>query len=230
MPREGFERQLRAIQHQILTLGSMVAVAVERSVAALQRRDAALAEMVVENDGPIDTLAYDIEERALLIIATQQPLAGDLRIVSSVIAIAGELERIGDYAEGIAKLALLNLDEPPIKPLIDIPRMAELSIDMLRRSLDAFINRDTAAAHEIWREDDVIDQLQDQVYQEIVGYMATDPNKVVRGTRLLWITHNLERIADRVTNICERTIFMVTGDRGQYIARDPHWACPQADR
>ena len=220
MPREGFERQLRAIQHQTLTLGSMAAVAVERSVAALQRRDAALAEMVVENDGPIDTLAYDIEERALLIIATQQPLAGDLRIVSSVIAIAGELERIGDYAEGIAKLALLNLDEPPIKPLIDIPRMAELSIDMLRRSLDAFIDRDTGAAHEIWREDDVIDQLQERVYQEIVGYMATDPNKVVRGTRLLWITHNLERIADRVTNICERTIFMVTGERGQYIARD----------
>jgi phosphate transport system protein len=220
MPREGFERQLRAIQHQILTLGSMTAVAVERSVAALQRRDAALAETVVENDGPIDTLAYDIEERALMIIATQQPLASDLRTVTSVVAIAGELERIGDYAEGIAKLALLNLDEPPIKPLIDIPRMAEMSIDMLRRSLDAFIDRDTVAAHEIWREDDLIDQLQEQVYQEIVGYMSADSGKIIRGTRLLWITHNLERIADRVTNICERTIFMVTGERGQYIARD----------
>jgi phosphate transport system protein len=220
MPREGFERQLRAIQHQILTLGSMTAVAVERSVMALQRRDAALAETVVENDSPIDTLAYDIEERALMIIATQQPLASDLRTVTSVVAIAGELERIGDYAEGIAKLALLNLDEPPIKPLIDIPRMAEMSIDMLRRSLDAFIDRDTVAAHEIWREDDLIDQLQEQVYQEIVGYMSADPAKIVRGTRLLWITHNLERIADRVTNICERTIFMVTGERGQYIARD----------
>ena len=220
MPRESYERQLRAIQHQILTLGSMVAVAVERAVAALQRRDAALAESVVESDGPIDTLAYDIEERALLIIATQQPLAGDLRTVASVIAIAGELERIGDYAEGIAKLTLLSLDEPPIKPLIDIPRMAEGAIEMLRRSLDAFIDRDTDAAHEIWREDDVIDRLQEQVYEEIVSYMAADTAKVIRGTRLLWIAHNLERIADRVTNICERTIFMVTGERGQYIARD----------
>jgi phosphate transport system protein len=199
----------------------MSAVAVERSVTALRRRDAALAETVVENDGPIDTLAYDIEERALLIIATQQPLAGDLRIVASVIAIAGELERIGDYAEGIAKLALLNLDEPPIKPLIDIPRMAELSIDMLRRSLDAFIDRDTLTAHEIWREDDVIDDLQDQVYREILTYMAEDPQKITRGTRLLWVAHNLERIADRVTNICERTIFMVTGERSQYITRTP---------
>lgn len=221
MPREGFERQLRAIQHEILTLGSMSAVAVERSVAALRRRDAALAETVVENDGPIDILAYDIEERALLIIATQQPLAGDLRTVASVIAIAGELERIGDYAEGIAKLALLSLDEPPIKPLIDIPRMAELAIDMLRRSLDAFIDRDTLTAHEIWREDDVIDDLQDQIYREILTYMAEDPQKITRGTRLLWVSHNLERIADRVTNICERTIFMVTGERSQFITHNP---------
>ncbi len=220
MPRELFERQLRTIQHQILTLGSMSAVAVERSVAALKRRDAAMAEAVIENDRPIDTLAYDVEERALLIIATQQPLAGDLRTISSVIAIASELERIGDYAEGIAKLALLNLDEPPLKPLIDIPKMADLAVDMLRRSLDAFIDHDAVTAHEIWCEDDLVDLLQEQVYHELLNYMAEDSEKVLRGTRLLWIAHNLERIGDRVTNICERTIFMVTGERGQYIA--PH--------
>ncbi len=220
MAREGFERQLRSLQHEILTLGSMVTVATERAVAALKGRNASLAQDVVDADRPIDTLAFGIEERALLIIATQQPTAGDLRTISSVIAIAGELERIGDYAEGIAKLALLSLDEPPIKPLIDIPRMAEGAIEMLRRSLDAFIDRDTDAAHEIWREDDAVDALQDQVYREMLTYMLEDPGKITRGTRLLWVAHNLERIADRVTNICERTIFMVTGERGQYIARD----------
>lgn len=218
MAREGFDRQLRSLQHEILTLGSMVATAVERAVAALKTRNATLAEGVVSDDRPIDTLAFGIEERALLIIATQQPTAGDLRVIASVIAIASELERIGDYAEGIAKIALLNLDEPPIKPLIDIPRMADLGVEMLRRSLDAFINRDCLAAQEIWGEDDAVDLLQDQVFQEMLTYMIADPAKITRGTRLLFVSHNLERIADRVTNICERTVYMVTGDRTQFIA------------
>src|SRR4051794_32277847 len=218
MAREGFERQLRSLQHEILTLGSMVATAVERAVAALKTRDATLAEMVVSDDHPIDALAFGIEERALLLIATQQPMAGDLRTISSAIAIAGELERIGDYAEGIAKIALLSLDEPPIKPLIDIPRMADLSVAMLRRSLEAFINRDCLAAREIWSEDDAVDLLQDQVFREMLTYMIEDPSKTTRGTRLLFVSHNLERIADRVTNICERTIYMVTGERSQFIA------------
>src|SRR4051794_39488161 len=138
MARESFERQLRSLQHEVLVLGSMSAGAVERAVAALKDRDAAEARRVVDDDRPIDTLAFGIEERALLMIATQQPTAGDLRTIAGVIAIVGELERIGDYAEGIAKIALLSLDEPPIKPLIDIPRMAELAVDMLRRSLDSF--------------------------------------------------------------------------------------------
>jgi phosphate transport system protein len=218
MPREGFERQLRSLQHEILTLGSMVATAVERAVAALKTRDATMAETVVNDDHPIDALAFGIEERALLLIATQQPTAGDLRTISSAIAIAGELERIGDYAEGIAKIALLNLGEPPIKPLIDIPRMADLSVEMLRRSLEAFINRDCLTAQEIWSEDDAVDLLQDQVFREMLTYMIEDPSKITRGTRLLFVSHNLERIADRVTNICERTIYMVTGERSQFIA------------
>jgi len=218
MPREGFERQLRSLQHEILTLGSMVATAVERAVAALKTRDATMAETVVNDDHPIDALAFGIEERALLLIATQQPTAGDLRTISSAIAIAGELERIGDYAEGIAKIALLNLDEPPIKPLIDIPRMADLSVEMLRRSLEAFINRDCLTAQEIWSEDDAVDLLQDRVFREMLTYMIEDPSKITRGTRLLFVSHNLERIADRVTNICERTIYMVTGERSQFIA------------
>ena len=215
MPREGFDRQLRDIQQNILILGSMATKAVERAVEALKQRDARLAQSVIDDDCQIDQLTYSIEERALLLIATQQPIASDLRIIASVIAIDGELERIGDYAEGIAKVALLSLDEPPLKPLIDIPRMADLSLDMLRRSLEAFIAHDTEAARLIWHEDDVIDAMQDQIYREMLTSMFEDTGTITRATRLLWVSHNLERIADRVTNICERTIFMVTGNRAE---------------
>lgn len=218
MARESFERQLRALQHEVLRLGSMSASAVERAVDALKGRDSALAHRVIAEDGPIDSLAFGIEERALLMIATQQPTAGDLRTIASVIAIVGELERIGDYAEGIAKIALLSLDEPPIKPLIDIPRMAELAVDMLRRSLDAFIDRDPVAARAIWEEDDAIDALEEQVLREMLTYMIEDPGRISRGTRLLWVSHNLERIADRVTNICERITYIVTGERPKPFA------------
>ena len=218
MPRESFDRQLRAIQLDILSLGSMAAKAVERAVEALRARNAAQAQGVIDGDSELDDLAYRIEEQALLLIATQQPMASDLRIIASAIAIAGELERIGDYAEGIAKVALLSLDEPPLKPLIDIPRMSELSIDMLRRSLDAYIAHNTAAARSIWNEDDQIDALNDQIYRELLTYMLADPATITRATRLLWVAHNLERIADRVTNICERTTFMVTGNRAELKA------------
>ena len=221
MTRQGFDRQLRDLQHSILTLGSMGAVAVERAVDALKNRDAALAQGVIDHDRILDDLASDVEESALLLIATQQPMATDLRTISAVIAIASELERIGDYAEGIAKVVLLSLDEPPIKPLIDIPRMAMQSVDMLRRSLDAFIERDLEAARSIWDEDDHIDALNDQIYRELFTYMFEDPRKITRGTRLLWVSHNLERIADRVTNICERTIYMITGDRSRIIRTLP---------
>jgi phosphate transport system protein len=218
MPRESFDRQLRSIQLDILSLGSMAAKAVERAVEALRARNAAQAQDVIDGDAELDDLAYRIEEQALLLIATQQPMAGDLRIISSAIAIAGELERIGDYAEGIAKVALLSLDEPALKPLIDIPRMSDLSIDMLRRSLDAYIAHDTATARAIWNEDDQIDALNDQIYRELLTYMMADPATITRATRLLWVAHNLERIADRVTNICERTTFMVTGNRAELKA------------
>jgi phosphate transport system protein len=213
MPRQGFDRQLREIQQSTLLLGSMAAAAVERAIDALKQRDANLAQSIIDNDGQLDDLALGIEERALLLIATQQPIAGDLRIISAVIAIVGELERIGDYAEGIAKLALQSLDEPPVKPLVDFPRMAELSIDMLRRSLDAFIAHDTDEAAAIWREDDEVDELQDRVYRDLLQHMREDTATIGRATRLLWVAHNLERIADRVTNICERVVFMVSGNR-----------------
>jgi phosphate transport system protein len=145
------------------------------------------------------------------LIATQQPMASDLRIILAVLNIISEVERIGDYAEGIAKIAIMIGDEPPLKPLIDIPRMADKTVDMLRRSLDAFIKRDAAAAKAISTEDDMVDQLYDQVFRELLTFMAEDPKTITRATRLIWVAHNLERSADRVTNICERVVFVVTG-------------------
>jgi phosphate transport system protein len=209
--RATFDRQLQALQDEISLLGSMVEKAVERSVDALRRLDCNLAREVIAGDAAINTRRWQVEERAMTLIATQQPMAGDLRVIASVIHITTDLERMGDYAAGIAKITLMHGDGPLLKPLIDIPRMAEVSVSMLRRSLDAFIRRDAEAARAIAAEDDVVDGLYEQVYRELLTYMIEDPHTIQRGTWLLWVAHNLERIADRVTNICERVVYMVTG-------------------
>ena len=154
---------------------------------------------------------FELEEKCIDLMATQQPLAGDLRIIITALHVAVELERMGDYAEGIAKISVAMGDEPPLKPLIDIPRMAERSSDMLRRSLDAFVNRDVAEAHQICDDDDEVDALYDQVFKELLVYMMSDPGAIRRATYLLWVAHDLERIADRTTNIAERVIYLVTG-------------------
>lgn len=209
--RGTFDRQLHALQDDTLLLGSMVEKAIERSIDALTRLDAALARHVIENDVQINTQRYKLEEAAVSLIATQQPLASDLRLIASVIHIATDLERIGDYAAGIAKIVVMHGDQPPVKPLIDIPRMSEMARSMLRRSLDTFIRRDVDAARALVHEDDAVDALYDQVYRELLTYMIEDPKKIQRATWLLWAAHNIERIADRTTNICERVVYMVTG-------------------
>lgn len=209
--RAAFDRQLHALQDDTLLLGSMVEKAIERAVDALARLDAHLAREVIADDARINAQRYRLEEDAVRLIATQQPLAGDLRLIASVIHIATDLERMGDYAQGIARIVLMHGDLPPVKPLIDIPRMAELGRSMLRRSLDAFIRRDAVAAREIVAEDDQVDALYDQVYRELLTYMIEDPKLIQRATWLLWAAHNLERIADRATNICERVVYMATG-------------------
>ena len=145
----------------------------------------------------------------------QQPMASDLRAIIVMLHIAVELERMGDYAEGIAKISLLMGDDPPLKPLIDIPRMGDMAVDMLRRSLDAFINRDMVGAIAICKDDDLIDSIYEQVYRELLTYMMDDPNAIKRATYLLWVAHDLERIADRTTNIAERVIYMVSGKMPQ---------------
>ena len=211
MPRTSFERHLHALQDEVLILGSMVEKAIYRSMEALKNRDLELARQVIADDSEIDRTRYDIEEKCVELIVTQQPVASDLRIIVAVLNIIVDLERIGDHAEGIAKIAVMIGNEPPLKPLIDLPRMAQGTGDMLRRSLDAFINRDAEAARQISKEDDQIDALYDQVFRELLTFMAEDPKTITRATRLIWVAHNLERSADRVTNICERVVFVVTG-------------------
>ena len=218
MPRELFQQELHKIQEDMLVMASMVDTAIGRSVIALKSRDPKLAQQVIEDDLKINQQRFSIEEECLLMIATQQPIASDLRVVAAAFNIIADLERMGDHAEGIAKIAILIGDEPSLKPLIDIPRMAEQAQSMLRRSMDAFMNRDAASASEIGREDDIVDQLYEQVYRELLIFMMADPGTINRATHLLWVAHNLERIADRVTNICERVVFLTTGRMVEFNA------------
>lgn len=211
MPRETYSLQLRQLQDELRVLESMVEKALSRSLHALKERDLDLARDIIAHDAAIDEKCLEVEERCVQLIVTQQPVAGDLRLILSIIHVLDELERIGDHAEGIAKIAVMIGDEPPLKPLIDIPRMADKTQDMLRRSIDAFLNRDSEAAIQISTEDDVVDGLYDQVYRELLTFMLEDPKTITRATRLIWAAHNLERCADRVTNICERTVYTVTG-------------------
>ena len=209
--RTVFHKRLREIQDEILVMGSMVGKAILRSVEALKDRDINLAQHIIDDDLLINKKRFEIEERCIELIATQQPMATDLRIIAAILNIITEIERIGDYAVGIARIVILIGGEPPLKPLVDITLMAEKTTDMLNRSLDAFINRNAEAAKKIAKEDDMIDNLYDQVFRELLIIMAEDPKTITRATRLIWTAHNLERAADRVTNICERVVFIVTG-------------------
>ena len=212
MPRNEFGRDLRFLQEELLTVGSMVEKAIANSVDALKRRDLDLSRQVVQDDGIIDARRNDIEERCVNLIARQQPMATDLRTIIAILQIVGELERMGDYASGIAKISLAMGNEPPIKPLIDIPRMADKSALMLRRSLDALVGRDIVAAEGVRADDDEVDALYDQIYRELLTFMLEDPRTITRATYLLWVAHDLERIADRATNIAKRVIYLVTGE------------------
>ena len=209
--RTTFHKRLREVQDDILAMGSMVEKAIDRAMEALKERKVPMAHQIIADDLKINEKRFDIEEKCIQLIATQQPMAGDLRNIICALNIISELERIGDHAEGTAKIVVMIGDEPPLKPLIDLPRMAEKTINMLHRSLDAFINHDADAARQIMAEDDEVDNLYEQVFRELLTFMAEDPRTITRATRLLWVAHNLERSADRVTNICERVVFCVTG-------------------
>jgi len=220
MPRRTFEHELQQLQDSLLILGSMVEKAILQSVDQLKRRDLAGARQLMAQDRLLNEQRYAIERECLTLIATQQPMASDLRVIAAILELATELERIGDYAKGIAKITLLLGDRPPLKPLVDIPRMADKACDMLHRALDAFVRRDVTAAQTIPMEDDEVDALYNQVYRELITYIMADPGCIERANYLLWVAHNLERTADRVTNICERTIFTVTGELTEIKSKD----------
>jgi phosphate transport system protein len=209
--RSAFEREMQLLEDDLLLEGSMVEKQIERAMVALRNLDFVLARRVIEQDSEIDHLRYQIEERAIHLIATQQPMATDLRVIIAALSMIVDLERMGDHAEGIAKIALMHGDMPLLKPLVDLPRMAEIASGMLRRALDAFVAKDVDAARRVIDEDDEIDTLYDQVYRELLTYMLNDTRTIDRATWLLWAAHNLERIADRATNIAERVVFLVTG-------------------
>jgi phosphate transport system protein len=210
--RETFERELRQLEDELLDLGSRVEEALLESVEALRQRDLETSARLVAQDDVLNERRFTIESAALILIATQQPMAGDLRTIAAVLEIATELERIGDYAKGIARIALMIADEPLVKPLIDIPIMARKAAHMLHEALDAFVRRDVVLARTIPKEDAEVDHLYDQVYRDLLGHIVADPQTIDRATHLLWVAHNLERAADRVTNICERVVFTVTGE------------------
>ena len=211
MVRADFDRNLKLLQEELLLLGGLVEKAIVDAIEALKTRDIELSHKVVSQDDIIDQKTNQIEEKAIDLIATQQPIAIDLRTLMSVIHISVELERMGDYAEGIGKIGIMMGNDPPVKPLVDIPKMATKSSDMLKRSLDALVKRDPALARQVCEDDDEVDNLYDQIYKDLIALMISDPTTTQRATYLMWVAHDLERIADRATNIAERVIFLVTG-------------------
>ena len=209
--RHAFEAALQALQDDVLTLGDRVEHALLDSVDALKARNFEASRTIIAEDKAIDMMRYKIESDALTLIATQQPMAGDMRMIAAALIIANELERIGDYAKSIGKINIKIGAEPLMKPLIDIPRMAEIGQDMVHRSLEAFVGHNLDLARAVIADDDQVDALYDQVYSEVLTLLFSDVKKIRQGNMLVMAAHNLERAADRATNICERVIYCVTG-------------------
>lgn len=211
MSREQFHKGLQGLQDGVLEMGSMVDRQIERSMQALIDRDIPLAEAVIRDDAEVNRTRFYLDNICLSLLAMQAPMASDLRLIVSVLSMITDLERMGDHAEGNAKIVLLMRDEPLVKPLVDIPAMASIARTMLKDVLDAFVQRDADAAYRVGAMDDEVDALNDRVYRDLVDIMVKDPSTVEACTHLLWTAHNLERIADRSTNIAERVVFTATG-------------------
>jgi len=212
MLRKTFEHEIQQLKDEIIVLGSLVEQSLLDAVESLKKRDIEASRNIVERDKQINEKRFALENQVMIVIATQQPMAHDLRLLASLFEVISELERMGDYAKGIAIINIRMGDQPLLKPLIDIPRMAQKGVDMLHRALAAFVNEDAHAASTIPAEDDEVDQLYEQVYRELMTYIMADPKNIERANWLLWVAHNLERFSDRVTNICERTAFVATGE------------------
>ena len=220
MVRKTFESEIQQVKDDVLVLGSMVEKALLDSVEALKKRDVEAARKLFLEDIEINKKRFEIESHLMVLIATQQPMAHDLRFLASCMEIISELERMGDYAKGISNINIRMGDLPLLKPLIDVPRMAQKGADMLHRALTAFVNEDVETAKALPVEDDEVDALYNQIYRELMTFIIADPKNIERANWLLWVAHNLERFADRVTNICERTIFIATGELTEIKSSD----------
>jgi phosphate transport system protein len=212
MPRLTLDRETRLVQDETLILGSMVEQAILNAVDAFRRRDVEAAHEVVVNDGRINDKRFAIENRILILMATQSPLAHDLRLLAALLEVITELERIGDYAKGIAKVAIRLADEEIPVPFREISTMADLAVSMLHRVLSAFVSEDVDVAYALPQEDDKVDELYNTVYRKLVEIMINNPSTIDHVNQVMWVIHNLERTADRVTNVCERIIFIATGE------------------
>lgn len=212
MLRKTFENEIQQLKDEIIVLGSMVEQSVLDSVEALKKRDIEGSKKVIELDKEINAKRFALENQVMILIATQQPMAHDLRLLASILEVISELERMGDYSKGIGVINIRMGDQALLKPLVDIPRMATIGTSMLHRALTAFVNEDVVSARAIPPEDDQVDALYEQIYRELMTFIMEDPKNIERANWLLWASHNLERFADRVINICERTVFIVTGE------------------
>jgi phosphate transport system protein len=219
--RAALDDGLSQLQADLRAMTSLLDVAIERSVLSLQTLDQRLAGLVIQNDEQINKMRFSIEDRAIHLIATQQPIAGDLRFIVAVLMVVSEIERMGDYASGIAKVTQLHEGRQLLKPLVDVPEMARLVREMLREAVDAFLQRNEHTAERVAFQDDEVDRLYNIVYRELLQYMTEDPTTIDRATWLLWVTHNLERMGDRIQNICERTVYEVTGVMREFTSHGP---------
>ncbi len=210
--RASYENQIQDLRDDVVSMASMVDKAIARAIDALQTQDVGLAKSVRKEDKVINAARWSGEERALTLIATQGPMAGDLRMIAAALQIFTDLERMADHAAGIAKIVIDTAEEAPLKPLVDIPRMSLIAREMLSDAITAFVDGNVDIARRVAIRDDDVDNLNDQIFRELLTYMMADPSTINRATHLLWAAHGMERIADRVTNVCERVVFTVTGE------------------
>jgi phosphate transport system protein len=218
--RKSFELEISQLKDELVVLGNLVEQQLIGSVESFKKRDVKTSIAIRDLDEEVNAARFRIEEQVLITIATQQPMARDLRLLASILEVAGELERMGDYAKGIATINIRMGEEELLTPLVKIPIMAGIGADMLHRAIIAFINEDVNEARAIPLLDDQVDKLYTEVYENLMSYIVKDENSIQRANWILWVAHNLERVADRVTNICERTIFTVTGELKEIRSSD----------
>lgn len=222
-PRETLDRAIEELLNEVLVQGSMVEKALKESVAALIKRDVDAGKIIYDQDRQINKKHFEIEESVITVIATQQPMARDLRLLTAILEVTTELERMGDYAKGIARITVRLGQESLLKPISEITPMAEVCVDLLHRAVQAFVEKDAEAARVIPKEDDKVDAYYNRIYRDLMTQMIADPSTVDQANHLLWVAHNLERVADRVTNVCERIVFVVTGELLEMDRTDDEW-------